>query len=195
MTAHELFCYPDPDIRKRAELVRGVMYVREPAGFDSSAIAIRIVIALGAYVQRHDLGEITGADGGYVLFRDPDTVRGPDVAFVRHERLSGRDGIPEFFEGAPDLVVEVLSPSDRHRNLRVKIAEYLATGTSLVWVFDMWAKTATVYRPYTPPQILREGASLDGEDVVPGFRLELSTVWPPRHHVLNLPPRTKRRSR
>lgn len=177
MTAQELFRYQDPHQRKHSELIRGVMVVREPSGFDSSAIAARIGGFLAAYVFPRDLGELTGEAGGYVLARNPDTVRAPDVGFVRRDRLPHGERVPEFFDGAPDLAIEVLSPSDNRKKLRAKSYQYLAAGTSLVWVLDMWTKTATVYRPNMPPQILRGDDTLDGEDVIAGFRLPLTSVW------------------
>jgi Uma2 family endonuclease len=178
MTAQELLLYPDPQVRKLSELVRGVMQVREPCGFDPSAISTRITAILGFYVLSHDLGELTGEAGGYILAKNPDTVRAADVAFISRARLGDHNLAPGFFDGAPDLAIEVISPSDNRTKLRAKIDEYLAAGTRLVWVFDMWARTATIYRPNTPPQIMHDGETIDGEDVVPGFRLDISSVWP-----------------
>lgn len=177
MTAEELLRFPNPYVRKYSELVRGVMEVHEPSSFDPSAVASRIMTTVGSYVFSHELGEVTGEAGGYILARNPDTVRAPDIAFVRRERLSEENLTPGFFAGAPDLAIEVISPSDNRKRLLAKVEEYLAAGTSLVWVFDMWARTVTVYRPSEPPFVVRDGGSVDGGAVIPGFRLELATIW------------------
>jgi Uma2 family endonuclease len=182
MTANELLHFPDPHVRKYAELVQGVMYINEPSSFEPSVVAARIMTPLASHVYANDLGEVTGEAGGYVLFRNPDTVRAADVAFISHDRIGNRTLESGFFEGAPNLAIEVISPSDNRRRLRQKVDEYLLAGTRLVWVFDMWSKTVTVYRPHTPSQVVRDGDVVSGEDVLPGFALNIASVWPKLWH-------------
>jgi Uma2 family endonuclease len=166
LTADELLHVRIPD--KRVELVRGVLVVREPAGGRHGRVALSIAIELGSYVRAHQLGAVYAAETGFTLARDPDTVRAPDVAFVRRERLTTPEPIG-FHDLAPDLVVEVLSPSDRPGELLAKIADWLSAGTRLVWVVDPERRLARVYRQDGTERIVAGAETLDGEDVVPGF--------------------------
>lgn len=174
MTAQELYRLPGIN-SKHAELVRGVLKVGEPSGAAPAVTAQKIALLLGLHVFKHDLGIITGEAGGYRLQRNPDTLRAPDVAFVRRERIPEK--IPlTFFDLSPDLAVEVLSPSDRRKKTVEKIAEYLAAGTQLVWLVDLERRTVTVYRPRRSPEILDDSATLSGEDVVPGFQVTVASI-------------------
>jgi Uma2 family endonuclease len=132
---------------------------------------------LWAFIRPRNLGICATADGGMRLAADPDTVRAPDVSFVRAERLPAGGLKAGYFAGAPDLAVEVLSPTDRFSDVQRKVRDYLAAGTRLVWVIDPEARTAIVYRPDGRVTFLDEDGVLDGEDVVPDFSLALADVW------------------
>lgn len=166
ITAEELLHLSIPD--KRAELVRGVLVVREPPGGRHGRIVMNLGVELANYVRTRELGVVYAAETGFTLARHPDTVRAPDVAFVRRERLPSPEptGFPDL---APDLVVEVLSPSDRPGELLAKIADWLSAGTCLVWVIDPERRQARVYRQDGTVRIVPAEEPLDGEDVVPGF--------------------------
>ena len=173
VTAEELFQYPDS---KYYELVRGVPRVSEPPGGMHGRIAGSIVAHLRNHVERLGLGTVL-VESGYVLQRAPDTVRGPDVSFVSLARLPP-DQIPEqFIPGAPDLAVEILSPSSRWSEVEEKIADYFAAGARLVWVVDPAERRVIVRYPDRPPRVVTAGESLDGEDVVPGFALPLAELF------------------
>jgi Uma2 family endonuclease len=175
MTAEELALLPDDGYQY--ELVRGVLRRMSPASFRPSNITARLTVRIGSYVEEHGLGEVTGADGGYVLERGPDTVRAPDVAFVRAARVPAPEEQDRFAELAPDLVVEVVSPSDRMKDVEEKVEQYLALGVPLVWVFHPRRRTVTVHRAGREPRVLHEGEELDGEEVLPGFRLAIGDVF------------------
>ena len=175
MTAEELALIPDDG--DQYELVGGVLTRMAPASFRPSNIAARITVRIGAYAEAHGLGEVTVADGGYLLERGPDTVRVPDVAFVRAERVPTLEEQEHFPALAPDLAVEVISPSDRMSEVEDKVRQYLASGVPLVWVFDPRRRGVTVHRPGRAPLVLGEGDAFDGEDVLPGFRLSVSDVF------------------
>jgi Uma2 family endonuclease len=160
---------------KRTELVRGVLIVREPAAFDHGRVAMRIGSALHAYVEVHGLGAVLAAETGFTLFRGPDTVRAPDVAFVRTERLPQR-GRRGFAELAPDLVVEVLSPGDGAGEVAEKIDDWLNAGCRLIWVIDPERRRARVHRANGSVHPLTADDALDGEDVVPGFRYPVADL-------------------
>src|SRR6266567_4550493 len=161
MTADELLQAHMPN--KRTELVRGALRVREPPG------------AMHGRVRHTGAGALFAAETGFKLETDPDTVRAPDVAFVRRERVPPAD-TTGYAELAPDLVVEVLSPGDRPGEVLAKVADWLSAGTRLVWVVDPLRRLARVYRHDGTETIVTSEESLDGEDVLPGFSCPLATV-------------------
>jgi Uma2 family endonuclease len=173
LTADDLIRLKPPD--KRTELVRGRMIVREPSGFRHGDIAMSIAVRLHAFVHTTTLGRVLAAETGFKLFTNPDTVRAPDVAFVRAERIP--DPMPRGFAPfAPDLAVEVLSPDDRPGEVLAKVADWLNAGTRLVWVVDPDRRQARVHRADGTVSIVNDRESLDGQDVLPGFTCTLSSV-------------------
>jgi Uma2 family endonuclease len=172
LTADELERLPSTG--KRTELVRGQMVVREPPGFRHGDIVVNLTVVIAQFVRARNLGRVL-AESGYVLFTGPDTVRGPDVSFVRHERIP--DPIPRgFARFAPDLAIEVLSPSDRPGKVLEKVADYLNAGTHLVWVIDPDRRQARIHRSNGTVTVIGESDDLDGEDVLPGFSCTLAQV-------------------
>jgi Uma2 family endonuclease len=180
LTAEELYEHPDDDMRR--ELVRGELRVSEPPGWGHGNIATRVIVRLGAYVEAHGLGYVTG-EAGYVLERGPDTVRGPDAAFIRWDRRPGPDVEHRYFEGAPDLAVEIVSPSDRAGEIAETVEGYLAKGTRAVWVVYPTRRQVVVYTPDGAARTLRESDRLDGGDVVPGFSCPVAELFPERPSV------------
>lgn len=173
LTADDLMRLQPPD--KRTELVRGRMIVREPAGFRHGHIAMTIAARLHPFVRQHDLGRVLAAETGFRLFTNPDTVRAPDVAFVRHERIP--DPIPlGFVPFAPDLAVEVLSPDDRPGQVLEKVADWLKAGTQLVWIVDHDRRQARIHRADASVSVVSESGTLNGEDLLPGFTCRLDEV-------------------
>ena len=174
MTAEELFELPDDGMRH--ELVEGEPRTMTPAGFDHGRVAMRLGACILQHVDAQHLGGVVAAETGFVLGRGPDTVRAPDVAFVAADRvpLARTAG---FAELAPDLVVEVVSPSDRSSDVSSKAAMWLDAGVRLVWVVDPQARLAAVHHPGGLVTVLREDGVLDGEGVLPGFRLPLVALF------------------
>ena len=173
MTVEEFMRLPDDG--QRHELDEGRLVCMPPSAFKSGHVAALVLIRLGRFAMEHDLGVVVGPDAGVLLRRGPDTVRAPDVSFVRGGRVVDT-GIG-YFPGAPDLAVEVLSPSDRYAAVVRKVSQYFAAGTRLVWVLDPYTRTAAVHHPGGEVIELAEDGVLDGEDVLPGFRLPLAEVW------------------
>lgn len=160
----------------RDELVAGEV-IREPMpSFGHGATAMRIARVLDEHVARHGLG-IVLSECGYVVRRNPDTVRGPDASFVSSERLAAWDAKGPFFEGAPDLAVEVLSPSNSRREIAEKLEEYLEAGGREVWVADPDTRTITVHRRGEAPRSFGAGDTLDGGDVLPGLTVPVSELF------------------
>ena len=148
--------------------------VREPPGGRHGAVAAELCREIGNHVHAHQLGTVY-AETGLTLARNPDTVRGPDVAFVRKDRAEHpvRLGFPEF---APDLVVEVLSPGDRPGEVLGKVGDWLEAGARLVWVIDPERQIARVYRQDGSESSITADGQLDGEDVLPGFACPLAVI-------------------
>jgi Uma2 family endonuclease len=174
MTADELLQTHLPD--KQTELVRGVLVVREPPGYRHGDVTARLMKALMDVVDAGGLGRVLAAETGFKLSADPDTVRAPDVAFVSRERVP--DPAPLGYPAlAPDLVIEVLSPSDRPGETLAKVADWLTAGSRLVWVVDPGRRESRVYRQDGSETLLTESESLRGEDVVPGFDCPLASIF------------------
>ena len=167
-----------PELRDvRYELVAGAIRVMEPAGAAHGLVEVRLLGLLLAHVRPRGLGELFTGDTGFVLRRDPDTVRAPDVAFVRADRLPSEGLDAGFPELAPDLAVEVASPGDTVGELGGKVAEYLDVGVRLVWVVDPANRTVTTYAADRSARLLAEADALDGGDVVPGFRCLVAELF------------------
>lgn len=162
----------------RTELVRGRVVREPPAGFEHGRLAGRILIRLGEHVRVHDLGDVLATDTGFILAHDPPTVRAPDAAFVSKARRPAP--APGFGRLAPDLAVEVVSPSDTVERSHGRILDYLEAGTREVWLVDPVHRTVTVYRPRSEVQLLRIEDALEGGEVLPGFRLPLSDLFESR---------------
>ena len=173
VTADELLRLNLPD--KRTELVKGVLVVREPAGGRHGRVAMETARRLANHVQAHGLGRVYAAETGFTLFRNPDTVRAPDVAFVRNDRLVDPEPAG-FFQIAPDLAVEVLSPGDRPGEVLAKVADWLSAGTKLVWVVDPERRLARVYRHDGSETLVDAHGKILGEAVVPGFSCRLDDI-------------------
>jgi len=174
ITAEDLWSMPGD---QRRELVRGELRTMAPSGFEHGAVIIKLSRRLANYVVDHKLGVVLGAETGYVLARNPDVVRGADVSFVRTDRLPPPERAAKFFEGPPDLAVEVISPGDSPNEVDEKTKDYLNAGTSLVWVVNPRRRTITVHRLGRDPQLLRETDKLGGEDVIPGFECHVAEAF------------------
>lgn len=174
LTAEDLYDLPLDDVR--AELVGGELVCEPPAGFEHGVRAAGIGYHLLRFIEDHPIGVVCGAETGFVLFRNPDTVRAPDAAFVTRERAECFVDREKYFEGAPDLAAEVVSPGDFRREVAEKIRDYLAAGTRLVWVIDPRRRTVTVHRPGADPRVLGPDDLLEGGDLLPGFALPVSRL-------------------
>ena len=175
MTAEELLALPDDG--QRHELIDGELRTMGPTGDEHGGIVVALTISLGTHVRARQLGRVRAGEPGFRLRRNPDTVRAPDVAFIRREHLRAAGRVVGYREGAPDLAVEVRSPTDRTADVLKKVAEYLEAGARLVWVLDPDRRSAVVYRADGTVAVFGEDGVLDGEDVLPGFLLALAEVW------------------
>jgi Uma2 family endonuclease len=175
MTADELLAMPDDGYRY--ELVNGVLKRMSPAGDEHGRVGMELAIPLGAHVKKNKLGKLYLAETGFLIRTDPDTVRAPDVAFVRVERIKEGPGVKGYRVGAPDLAVEVVSPGDTVSEVEEKVAEWLEGGARMVWVVSPKLHTVTVYRSLTNIVTLTGKDKLDGGDVVPGFQMNVAEIF------------------
>ena len=167
MTADELLMLPDDG--KRYELIEGVLNERALAEAVHGLTAMEAGVLLYQFVYPRGLGAVFAPGTGFVLSTDPDTVRAPDAAFVAAERLPTGDLPAGHLRLAPDLVVEVVSPSDTASELQSKVCTWLDAGCRLVWVVHPATRSVTVYRSREDVRVLGEGDALDGGPVFEGF--------------------------
>jgi Uma2 family endonuclease len=176
LTAEEFAELPPPEDGSLQELVCGEIVTMSPPKARHGACCSQIVFQLVSYLKPKNLGTVTCNDTGVLIRQDPDTVRGPDVAFWRRERLPE---LPESYVAVPpDLVAEVVSPSDIFSSVQRKIREYLDRGVQLVWVVDPENREMAVYRPGQQPRVLSESETVTGEDVLPGFSCLVADLLP-----------------
>jgi Uma2 family endonuclease len=174
MTPDEFLAYPLPD--GKAELVRGELRVSPPAGGPHGRAGTNLIALLGAHLSGRNFGSLFGSVG-YELLTLPHTVRVPDVSYVRADRLPAEGIGPGLLKLAPDLAVEVLSPSESASELEEKLDDYRSCGTPLIWVVDPVRRTVMIVASDAPVRWLREGGTLDGGHVVPGFICEVAELF------------------
>jgi len=173
-TAEQLFREPGLG---RCELLRGELVLMSPSGSLHAIVAATLGGILYDYVTQRKLGSVFGAEGGFRIGHDPDTVRAPDAAFVSAARMPA--SIPAgFFPGPPDLAVEVLSPNDRASEVLGKVADWLEAGCRKVWVVDPEMQSIAVYAPKAEMRVLHLADTLTDEDVLPGFQIEVRKIFP-----------------
>ena len=164
-----------PDLG-RCELVRGELIRMSPAGSEHGSIIVNITIPLGIFVSQAGLGRVFGAETGFHIAHDPDTVRAPDVAFVATGRLPSP--LPQgFFPGPPDLAVEVVSPDDRDSQVQAKVQNWLEAGCQVVWLVDPRRQTVQVYQGRGQAKVLHLSETLSGESLLPGFFLAVAEIF------------------
>lgn len=175
MTADDLFRQPPGQGRR--ELVKGELRMMAPAGFEHGDISLNIALRLRVFVEAHQLGKVVAGETGFIIATNPDTVRSPDAAFVSSATLK-TTGIPkQYFPGAPDLAVEVISPGDTLYDVDEKVADWLTAGTGIVWVINPKQKSVAVHRRGRDVKVLGVEGELSGEEVVPGFTCRVADLF------------------
>jgi len=173
LTADDLLAMGDIG---RCELIYGEVVMMSPAGAEHGVVALHIGRFLAQFVEESDLGLVFAAETGFRIAENPDTVRAPDVSFVSKERLPRV--LPKgFFEGPPDLAVEVVSPGESIRDVNEKVNMWLAGGVKSVWVAQPATMSVSVHRTGEKAVVFQAGGSLSDPAILPGFELNLSRVF------------------
>lgn len=173
MTANQLFARSSE--LGRCELIQGELNMMSPAGGDHGDIAMLIAFGIKPYWDQHG-GKIYAAETGFVLERNPDTVRAPDVAYISKDRLDTAR-TSKFIPIAPDFVAEVLSPNDRAEEVATKVQWWLDHGVKLVWVADPANRCVTAHLPNGDAHVYRKGDRITGEDVMPGLSVAVTDLF------------------
>jgi Uma2 family endonuclease len=160
----------------RCELIYGELVMMSPAGAEHGAVAGKIFRLIANFVEQHQLGMTFAAETGFKLAADPDLVRAADASFLRRQRVKGKL-TKKFFEGAPDLAVEVVSPEDTKREVADKKNAWLAHGATSVWIADPATQTIVVHHAGKKPVTFARRQKLSDEDVLPGFTLDVDRAF------------------
>lgn len=173
MTADDLLRMPDDGFR--TELVRGKLVQRPYIGFDYGVLGSRIWGRLSLHINAHELGESPSSKVGF-QFAD-DHVRMASITFIRAERFDGLGEMPGYFPGAPDLAIELVTPSETEEYLAVKIRDFLEAGTQAFIEFHAYDRAFVVHRPDPEPAILTEADTLEAPDIIPGWSLPVADIF------------------
>ena len=181
VTAEELLRMPQDDLR--SELIRGELCEMPPPGSLHAEIVARLIGLLFPFVSTRQLGRVF-ADAGVIVDRDPDTVRAPDAAFFSKDRLSLTEAVSGYFSVVPNLIIEVESPNDGRRALHDKALMWVSYGAEIVWVVRPEQRCVDVYQSGHNTTRLSGADSLDGGDILPGFRCQITDIFgPPPDHA------------
>jgi Uma2 family endonuclease len=174
-TADDLLRMADDGFRY--ELVRGELRKMSPAGQRHGRIAMKVSTSLDNHVTANKLGLVYAAETGFLISSRPDTVRAPDVAFLSQKRLDDVGDVEGYWPGAPDLVIEVISPGDTYIEVQEKVLEWLDAGARMVVVINPRKQVVTDYRSLDDIVVLTENETLDGGDVVPGWSIMVRDIF------------------
>jgi len=172
LTVDDIERMPDDD-SVQIELDEGELIRMAPASLNHGGFEFEIARIIGNYVREHSLGWLFVGDTGFRL--SDDTLRAPDIAFVRKERLAEIRG-KGFAKGAPDLAVEIFSPSDSVAQLMRKVRQYLAAGCHTVWIVYPETRELQVIEASGKDRLLKESDTLDASGLLPGFSVRVADL-------------------
>ncbi|MBS0211281.1 MAG: Uma2 family endonuclease [Planctomycetes bacterium] len=166
-----------PDLGYPTELVRGQIVMMNRPAPRHGEVCLNVGYELKAFLKDHPLGRLAGNDSGVITGHEPDTVRGPDIAFFSYQRVPQGPLPTRYFNVLPELVLEVLSPSDRRNEVLAKVAEYLTAGVLRVCVVDVERELVTIFSPDAPEVQLTREQTLTLPEVLPGFAVPVAQLF------------------
>jgi Uma2 family endonuclease len=175
ITAVQLLAMPGDG--NRYELVQGELRVMSPTGAEHGAVVARLTWRLAKHAEENRLGVVFGAETGFLLARNPDTVRAPDIAFVSQAQREAVGAVKGYWPGAPALAVEVTSPTDSFSDVEEEALGWLAAGSQLVWVVDPRQKNVTVYRRPDDIRVLGHDAELEAPELLPHWKVPVRELF------------------
>jgi Uma2 family endonuclease len=175
-TADQLLAIPDDG--RRYELMAGELRVMSPAGNEHGKIALKLAWRVAGFVEEHRLGETFAAETGFLIARNPDTVRAPNFAFITQQRIDDVGSVAGYWPGAPDLLAEVVSPGDSFSEVEAKTLGWLEAGTKVVWVVDPGQRHVTVYRSPADITVIESEGCLEAPDLLPGWSVAVKDLFP-----------------
>jgi len=158
----------------RNELILGEIVPMSPTGFEHGRITAKLARVIGIFVEERKLGIVVASETGFLIHRDPDSVLAPDVAFVQASRYVATQ---KYFEGAPDLAIEVMSPSDTWSEVSAKVEMWLAAGCRSCWVVDPKSKTITIFHGGDDVHRARSGETVQDDLVLSGLAIEVESIF------------------
>ena len=177
VTAEQLYGMPHDGMRY--ELVEGELRMMSPSGWKHGEVVGVFHTLLGSHIRQHRLGVIFGAETGFKISESPDTVRAPDIAFIAKENLPADEPKEGFWPGAPDLAIEVLSPSDQAEEVAAKTKMWLDSGVQQVWIVDPRKKSLTVHRSSGEVSVFNNDQLFESGEIVPGFSMSVAELIEP----------------
>jgi Uma2 family endonuclease len=175
MTAEELLMLPRGQYRY--ELVNGELKTMSPASHRHGRIAMRVSASLAQFVWKHKLGDAYAAETGFLLTSNPDTVLAPDAAFITEERARAFRDNKGYWPGAPDLAVELISPSESGPKVRAKVSQWIGYGAKQVWIVDPKHETVTIHRRLADSVKFEVHQTLEADELLPGFRMAVADIF------------------
>ncbi len=177
MTAEELLQLPDDDVRH--ELINGELITMPVPRLPHGRIEARLGVPLTQFVWDHDLGEVYIGDSGFQLTWNPDTVVGPDISFISKVRLAQAGDVKGYWQGPPDLAVEIYTPEYRPGKISERVSRLFNAGTKQVWIVHLKHSKVTVYRSPSDTTTFSGSDYLEAQDLFPGFRISLARIFGP----------------
>jgi len=161
----------------RSELLDGELIRMSPAGFEHGSITLKLAWPIARYVEEHQLGIVCAAETGFLLKRNPDTVRAPDLAFVSQARVDQVGSVKGYWPGCPDLVAEVISPHDTDSEVKAKSMAWIEAGCKVVWIVDPKQKQVKEFRSETSIRIFTVRDRLSASEVFGDWSIEVGKLF------------------